>query len=260
MNASAIQPGFADSLLAAEPVAPSGLRAWNGSDPAQRFMVYRNNVRASLASALGDAFPVLRALLGEAFFRALAVEYVQACPPRSPVLAEYGESFGDFLSGFAPLADLPYLADVARLELLRVQAYHAADASALAAEDFQQWLARPEQLPGLRLRLHPSLRLLRSPFAVLSLWQAHQLADPSARDAALAALDLGRAEDIVVWRPQNEVRVDRLPAGGLECLRALIAGQTLGEALQAAAAVPGFELQSLFDRLVQDELVTDIHS
>lgn len=260
MSTAAIQPDFAASLWAADPMVPTGLRAWNGSDPGQRFMVYRNNVRSSLATALGEAFPVLRALLGEDFFRAMALEYVIATPPRSPVLSEYGGDLGDFVAGFAPLAHLPWLADVARLEQLRVQAFHAADAQPLEASRFQHWLSQPEALPDLHLRLHPSLRLLRSPFAVLSLWQAHQPEDESARDAALGLLEVGTAEDVVVWRPQLEVHACPLPPGGFECLQALRLGHTLGQALHAAAAQPGFELQSVFDRLVHDGLVIDITS
>ena len=260
MSAVPTQPAFAAALLDARPTAPAGLQSWNGSDPAQRFAVYRNNMRMSLAGALAEGFPVLRQLLGEEFFQAMAVEYVQASPPRSPVLIEYGEDLADFIAGFAPTAELPYLADVARLEYLRVQAFHAADAPVALAQQFQAWLAQPERLPGLRLQLHPSLRLLRSSFAVLSLWQAHQLPDETQRDAALADLDLSRAEDILIWRPQFEVRAAALPPGALDVLLSLQNGDTLGQALDATRAVPGFALQSLFDRLVHDGLVTEILS
>jgi hypothetical protein len=39
---------------------------------------------------------------------------------------------------------------------------------------------------------------------------------------------------------------------------ALQSGQGLGEALQSAAAAPGFELQAIFNLLVHAGLVTDI--
>lgn len=260
MNAVPVQPAFASALMAADALPPPGLRAWNDSDPAPRFAVYRNNVRASLAAALEEAFPVLRQLVGEAFLRAMALQYVQASPPRSPVLLEYGEDFGDFIAGFAPAAGLPYLADMARLEQLRVQSFHAADAQPLSPERFQAWRAQPERLAGLRLTLHPSLRLLRSGFAVLSLWQAHQIEAEDERDQALAALNLDASEDILVWRPRLEVQVKVLPPGALEALFALQSGHHLGEALQSAAAVPGFELQAIFNLLVHAGLVTEIVS
>lgn len=260
MNATAMQPAFASALMAADGSPPRGLHVWNGSDPAPRFAVYRNNIRASLAMALETGFPVLRQLVGEEFFRAMALEYVRMLPPRSPVLLEYGEDFGDFITGFGPAAGLPYLADMARLEQLRVQSFHAADATLLVPEDFQPLLAQPERLAGLRLKLHPSLRLLRSRFGVLSLWEAHQLEVAEQRDLALAALDLDIGQDILVWRPQLEVLVQALPPGAAEILLALDSGQSLGEALQSAAAAPGFELQAIFNLLVHAGLATATQS
>ena len=71
-----LQPDWAAALLDPERPAPPGLRAWNGSDPARRFAVHRNNVVASLVSALADGFPVVQALVGEEFFRAMAAVFV----------------------------------------------------------------------------------------------------------------------------------------------------------------------------------------
>ena len=255
MSHACAQPDFAAALMASELTFPPGLRTWNGSDPARRFSVYRNNVRSSLAAALADSFPVLSQLLGEEYFRAMALEYVQASPPRSPVLLEYGADLGDFIAGFAPLADLPYLADVARLEHLRLQSFHAADVPVLQASDLQPLLAQPEQLQELRMVTHASLRLLRSPFAVLSLWQAHQHRDESTRDDALARLDLGQGEDVVIWRPLLEVHTRQLPPGAFEVLACLQRGHALGDSLQAGSHMPGFDLQAIFNLLVHDGLL-----
>ena len=56
--------------------------AWNHSDPQTRFAVYRNNVTQALAEALAATFPVTQALVGAAFFHALAVEFARCEPPR----------------------------------------------------------------------------------------------------------------------------------------------------------------------------------
>ncbi|MDZ4255109.1 MAG: DNA-binding domain-containing protein, partial [Sulfuritalea sp.] len=156
------QGAFAEALLAAEPVCPPGLTTWNGSAPEKRFAVYRNNVIVSLIDALADSFPVTQELVGEAFFRAMARQFVRENPPRSPVLALYGDGFAEFIAAFPAAAELAYLADVARLELLRVQAWHAADAEPLAAQHMGRLLGDAEALPQIRFALHPSLRILRS--------------------------------------------------------------------------------------------------
>ena len=51
------QAAFAQALLDPDLPCPSGLCTWNGSDPARRFAVYRNNVVVSLIDALADIVP-----------------------------------------------------------------------------------------------------------------------------------------------------------------------------------------------------------
>jgi len=125
------QGAFAKALLSSEAGCPPGLYSSNGADPASRFAVYRNNVQASLSNALAESYPVVRQLVGREFFNAMAALYLRDFAPASPLLNDYGQDFGDFIQGFGPAAGLPYLADMARLERLRVEAYHAADARAL---------------------------------------------------------------------------------------------------------------------------------
>ena len=164
---------FAAALLAPEGACPEGLVTANGSDPAVRFAVYRNNVQSSLVDALADSYPVLVQLVGAAFFRAMALVYVRQAPPRTPLLVDYGGDFADFVEGFAPAASVPYLAAVTRLERARVQAYHAADSQPLTAEQLTAALAKPETLGDLRLSLHASVAVLSAPYALVSIWQAH---------------------------------------------------------------------------------------
>ena len=139
-----IQQAFALALLAPDANCPEGVFSSNGAEPASRFAVYRNNVHSALINALAAAYPVARQLVGEEFFRAMAGLYVQAHPPISPLISEYGSTFADFIQAFEPASSVPYLADVARLERLRVRAYHAADCQVLDQHSVL------EQLQGLR--------------------------------------------------------------------------------------------------------------
>jgi hypothetical protein len=223
---------FARALLSPDAPCPAGLRAWNGSDPAKRFAVYRNNVVVSLVDALADSHPVVQALVGVDFFRAMAAEFARANPPRSPVLAWYGEGFADFVAGFPPAAGLPYLADVARLEWLRVEAWHAADADPLPLDEVAALLADATALPGLRLSLHPALRVLRSAHPVVSLWAAHQSEDVA---GALGAIDFAAAEAALLVRDGLDVAILRIEPGAAEFVGRLQRGAALGEAAQAAA-------------------------
>jgi len=224
------EESFRQALLDPDRPAPAGLSVWNGSDPTTRFDVYRNNVVVSLIEALESTFGVVRQLVGESFFRAMAREYLHHALPDNPVLTYFGGDFPEFVARFEPAASLPYLADTARLEWLRVRAYHAADAEPLSIQALQQILAQPERLPRLRVQLHPSARLLRSPYAVVSLWAAHEGLIP------LAQVDPMQPEQALILRPELEVEVIPLDAATADFTARLLQGLTLGEAVEQTLA------------------------
>lgn len=228
---------FAAALLNPDAPCPAGLTAWNGSDPTRRFAVYRNNVIVSLIDALADTFPVTQELVGEEFFRAMAGLLVRQAPPQSAQLVEYGDGLPAFIEQFEPAHSVPYLADVARLELLRVRAFHAADADPLTPAQIAQALADPERLPLLHVGCHPSLNLLSSRYAIVSLWAAHQgIGD-------LASVNPALSEIALVIRVGLEVQVIALPPGGDVLIDGFVAGLSLGEAAGLAiAAHPDFDL------------------
>ena len=246
---------FYAALLDGGRAPPAGLVTWNGSDPAPRFAVYRNNVVASLIDALADAFPVTQELVGEAFFRAMARLYVGSEPPRSRVLAFYGATFPAFIDQFPPAAGVPYLADVARLEMLRVAAYHAADADPLAAEAIARAVADGDALLRLRIGLHPSAGVVQSRHAVVSVWAAHQgIGD-------LADVDWEVAEAALVVRPALDVEVIRLLPSDGGFVAALLCGARLARATeQAAAAAPDFDLPRALGVLIRARAVVSIDS
>lgn len=244
---------FFAALLDPERPPPAGLVAWNGSDTAVRFSVYRNNVVVSLIDALADTYPVTQELVGEAFFRAMARLYVRDVPPRSRVLAFYGESLPEFIETFPPAASVPYLADVARLEMLRVRAYHAEDVAALAAESIARLLTDTDALPMLRVVLSPSLFVLRSRYAVVGLWAAHQgLLD-------MADVDPDVAENALVIRRSLQVDVMWLDAGDSAFVEQLLQGACLGAALESTGAVvPGFDPGNILALLIQSQAISSM--
>lgn len=245
------QADFAHALLDPQFNCPPGLRSWNGSDPAQRFAVYRNNVLASLINALADGFPVVKQLVGDGFFTDMARLHAQASPPRNPVLAFYGEDFPDFIEGFEPAACLPYLADVARLERARVRAYHAADVAPLDKAGLGAVLADPEAVPHLVFRLHPSLQALQSPYAIASLWGAHQGL------LELSAVNPAEPECALVLRNGLEVEVQRCSPGTLALVRSLGQATPLGAAVGAALGVePGFDPGAALALLLAGDALT----
>ena len=207
-----------------------------------RFAVHRNNVVAGLVAALGEAYPAVEALVGEAFFRAAAREFVRAHPPRSPVLLLWGDAFPGWLAAFPPAARLPWLPDVARLERARRHAYHAADAAPLGPDALAA--LPPEALAGLRPRLHPAFALVVSDHPVVSI-----RADVTG--PRRGGIDMRRAETAVVARPGDTVLTEVAAPPLAAFLAALAAGAPFGAAAEAAAARrpdfdPGDAVAALF--------------
>jgi hypothetical protein len=251
---------WVDALHRDDWALPSGLCRANGSDVAQRFGIYRNNVLSACTHALADTFPVCQALVGKAFFTALSLAFAQQHLPRSRRLAFYGQGFAAFVRQFPPAQSLPYLADLAQLEMARVQAYHAADADGVSPDHLQAALHPDADLPAWRFTLHPSLHLIDSPMAALSLWQAHQH-DAKQRDALLADIDLHRPECAAVFRSDDVVLTLPLSAADAALLRGLQAGLTLGEAIaQAPAGADGeaLDISHTLALLIQHQLITDV--
>src|SRR6056297_1810129 len=202
----------------------------DGIDPrhARRVDIHRNNAAHTMAEALAATFPAVRKLVGDAFFAATAREYLAVDPPRSALLFRHGAGFGDFVEGFAPAASVPYLADIARVEWLRLRAFHAADAAPAGIEALGA--VAPEALPATLLEPHPALGVVRSRFPVVAIWADVTGADDGRR------VDMGVAETAAVTRPDMAVETRALDAATGAFLAAVATRRPLGEAAAAAAA------------------------
>jgi Putative DNA-binding domain len=222
-----LQDEFADALLSAASPVPSSLKGAAIRRADRRFAVYRNNVAVSLVEALGARFSVVKRLVGNEFFRAMAHAFVLREPPVSPLLIHYGENFPAFIEEFDAAAPLPYLADVARLEYARGRAYHAADVEPLPRAAFAALPAG--HIGEVRVRLHPSVSIVASAYPALSIWEVNQ-------DQAVRAVAHWGPEAAVVARPFLEVETRRLLPGADVFLLALQNGATIAEAAEHATA------------------------
>lgn len=255
---AAAQSDFVDALLDPTRAPPADLSPTaEGRAPEKRFAVYRNNVVHSLAQALGAAYPTVKRLVGDELFDAMAALHVRAHPPRSPVMLLYGEAFPAWLDGFKPAVErAPYLADVARLERARREAYHAEDADPLGADAFGRAAAAvpAEAQDRIGLTLHPSLRLVASRYPVVSIWARAN--GESAGDGPLSG-----AETAMILRPRDALAMRAVSPGAEAFLRALGRGETLGDAAEAGAqAEPGFDLAAAISGAVATGAVINLSS
>ncbi|MEM8744097.1 MAG: DNA-binding domain-containing protein [Pseudomonadota bacterium] len=251
---SETQSGFAHAVLKADADVPDGVASHLRPRPTKRFGVYRNNVYVSLISVLEGRFPVVARLLGEEFFKATARVYVEHHPPTSPVLMRYGGGFPDFLAAFEPVAELPWLPDVARLEWAWNLAYHAADRDPVSPEALSS--IDPATADTLVFQFHPSVQIVRSGYPVVTIWSENS------KDGEPEHIDAGAGgEDGLIVRPGIDVEVRHLPPGGAAFILALAERQTLGTAAESAVGEDAsFDLQANLAGLIASGAVIGLET
>lgn len=242
---------FAPPLLDPTRNAPTAVIGRNGKPAGKRYDVYRNNVTVSLIDALAATYPAVQRITGTDFFRAMARFHVRSSPPASPLLFEYGHDFPDFIAGYEHAQDMPWLADVARIERAWLDAYHAADALTLAP--MRLFAIAPERLGDLVLAPHPATRIVRSPYAAVTIFAANRDGTPTAR------IDASTPEDALITRPEFDVVVRHLPPGGAIFAASLMSGQPLGAAAMAAFdASPEFDIAANIAGLIEAGAFTSL--
>jgi hypothetical protein len=221
---AAFQDAFAEALFAPPGEAPAPVAAL-ARQPA--FAVYRNTVMKGCIDALQANFPAVTRLVGEEWMRAAARLYVELQPPREPSLLAYGRSFPTFLAAFSPAEELPYLADVARLDRSWIEAHVAADAPALTRADFHS--LDPDSLGAARMTPHPAARWKWFADApIYTIWSRNREDRVDERDIEWIA------EGALLTRPHGAVTWTRLDESGVRFLDACAQGATVTQAMEAA--------------------------
>ena len=153
MDLAAYQDAFAAALLAdGAEASPSPVVERLRRQPG--FAVYRNTVLKGCIDALQANFPTVERLVGEEWLRAAAGVFARGQLPSQPSLLLYGEAFPSFLAAFGPAQEIPYLADVARVDRLWTEAHVAADAPVFKAAELAA--LPPSAMSSSAFCLHPA--------------------------------------------------------------------------------------------------------
>lgn len=241
------------ALLAALFVWPpddaiDNIATYAGNTRARGLKAYQANGHASAERSLQAAYPVLMQLIGQESLHALARAVWHAQPPLLGDLAQWGAGLCDFVGASEQLAGEPYLADIARVEW----ALHTCASAANQPQDLTSFALLMQHEPSeLQLQLVPGCAVVASAWPVASIMSAHLTHEPSLAEAG-QRLRAGVGEAAVIWRADLRPRVRAATAGEADFLLALVAGHSLGNALDAA---PALDFNAWLPMAVQTQLL-----
>lgn len=204
-----------------------------------RLKIYRNNIVGSLTDVICASFPIIDALVGREFLELMARSYALENPPRHGCLNQYGEGFDRFIEEFELAQSLPYLPDIARLELAMNAAYYAVDDTALAPEALNT--KNPEDL---KIPPRTSVHLIASPYPLLDIKEFCE------KGGEGEALDLNKdGAQIMVYRPHLDTEIVILDPSEYLMLQNLQRAQRLGDALEETLnSYEGFDVSTFLQK------------
>ena len=179
--------------------------------------IYANAYHSRLREALEADHPVLSTFLGDELWAKFCAGYTGDHPSRVRSLRHFGSRVPEWLARNLPFTAHPVIAELARFERALLDVFDAADAprldwAAMEQLDAQAW-------PSLRLRFHPSVRLLVLSTNAVEIWKAlkDEVEPPAAAASAAPARLLWRDEERVTrFRPVVQAELAALTAGLVE--------------------------------------------
>ncbi len=185
-----------------------------------RLGIYANSYFYRLLEIFKEDFPCVYRVLGEVNFHNLITGYLIEYPPSEPSVLYAGRHLPRYLvtaSGrtYAPAGQVPFLADLARLERACIEVFHGTDAESLEQTSLRG--LAPESWPTLRIRLHPAAQIFDIDWRI---------------DVLMTAIKEGRdwqlpehtSATILVWRKQWRVHYRVLEPGECAALKTAAAG------------------------------------
>jgi len=206
---------------------------------------------AHLTDLLCQTFGATERLLGRERFAGLARDYLAGRPAPATRASSHSMGFPAFLARSAQAAGLPYLADLARLELAVRRARHS---PIRASEDLDALRQRACGRSDFLLDLQLSVQFVLVRWSVVEIWLKHKhgtradLIDPRRQTRRLQIVNR-----------DGDIAIRELPRGAFALRHGLCAGYTLEQAVKRALKRdPFFDLVSELLALFDESLVVGI--
>jgi uncharacterized protein (UPF0276 family) len=235
-----LQIDFATALAkdSITPLLQSLIRPTAQLSITESIAIYRDSMIEALLLTLTDIYPVCQQLVGNDFFRGMALHYIKQPPYLSPDLSDYGLLFAEFIAQFPPAQQLSYLADIARLEWTWWTAWHHPEIVLIPADWASLSTMPATQQSRVIFKLPAIHYLLTSTYPIQQIWQMHQ--DNSLQNSI--HFD-GEINYLLIWRDNFTVKVESLTCLEWKLLQALQQQQ---------------DLATLSEIITQENAATDI--
>lgn len=172
--------------------------------PIKNLDIYRDSMLGALQKILQEIYPVCVKLVGKEFFLSMINEYIPTNYSIAPDLGDYGTTFPDFIAHFPPVKLLPYLSDVAKLELSYHQLFGAKDNPPFDYDELAT--CYKNQGNNIVFRTPHKSALLYSPYPIHQIWDANQ----DSNQEQTINLDHSKHYYLFLWREEDSIHFELL--------------------------------------------------
>jgi Putative DNA-binding domain len=197
----------------------------DGVSQRRRLEVYANAYRIRIVDAIAAEQPKIAAALGRPRLEELCRRYLAAHPTSRPSLRDAAQHLPRFLDDGGFPGGPTWLADLARLERARTEAFDGPEETPLQREHLAEIPA--EEIAFLQLPLVRTAQLVTMHTIADEVWTAIENEQPVPQAPAE-----DRPRTLLVWRREITVYHRTLADDEAQVLRALAGGATFGEACE----------------------------
>ncbi len=212
-----------EGKISADLLNPQG-----GSSGEERMAVYAQGYIARLGEALAEVYETVRHLLGKEAFTELCELYLERFPSHNYNLNQIGKEFPGFIGSTRFATELPFLPDLAAMELAVASAFHAFDQApfdpavltTLSEEDWEKML----------VVFQPSVHVVGSQWPIIDIWKARKTPLPE-----MNVHLIGCPQNVLIYRRDLEVYCEVIEKNQMELVQHLLRGNPLGQTCMSVA-------------------------
>jgi hypothetical protein len=186
----------------------------------KRLSIYHDAYRLRIIEALTNAYPQLKALLGDVLFNKIAREYISTYPSTFRNLRWYGGEMREHL--LTTLAQHPVAAEMAEFEWTLSLAFDAENVPELGLQDIAT--IPPESWSNLSFKFQPAINTMRTRWNAIAMWQALE-----ADETPPKPLQASTYQSWLIWRKSFNSQFRLIAEMEVIALNMAMMGATFGE-------------------------------